>query len=438
MTTRWSVLLTALLVCAPALGQSELSGRWKDDGKAYFTLHAQTNGGYVGTVRSPRDLTLHGLLLTRSAEGQWSLDLNRPAPVTEGIAGRLEAPAQQSQTWETLPSVMLTRNGKKLRSADKAWEIKLPRDFDADSATLSQPNEAAEPDAAPVQQTHRPLVRVLITGFDRFPRPKNHPRWIQDGNWDRGTVPEPRINPAGWAVRQFSLEDLDPEFRSKFQVELHKCLDVPVTYVAGAKLITDTIERVDADVVISFGVGSNGNADADVEKTCENLMDDADDPQGESLGPFQLDPSWPPANMNRGEWTPEERVWLLRYPDNAGVSYNGARITADGPERRTSLLPVDRIIKRMKAAREPSLNAIDGGWGPGRYICNNVMYKVIETQEARGKLGGFIHLAQWNESKRQKYLTVVAQAVEESARQFVEDLAAEASLPIETPVTLER
>jgi pyrrolidone-carboxylate peptidase len=459
--SRSTLLLSVGLVLlgTPALAGPELSGRWKDGGKAYFTLRHQSDGTYAGTVRSPRDLTRHGLRLIHNVEQAWTLEVTRQRPTTLGIAGRIEGREPVRVVRELPFTVALVEETKfrlsighhhrkkkrrirsrKLKSADKAWEIKLPLNFSHDAAEEedADPEAAAQP-VEPIVPVKRPVVRVLITGFDRFPRPRNHPRWVSDGNWDgEWEAKEPRINPSGWAVRQFSVDDLDPKFRETVQIELHKCLDVPVTYEDGAKLITDTAARVDADIVISFGVGSNGNSDADVEQTCENLMDDADDPQrDDNLGPFQLSPDWPPEGR-RSDWPAADRVWLLRYPDNAGVSYNGAKISLTGPDTLGSLLPVDRIVRRIKMARDPRLSAIDGGWGPGRYICNNVMYRVIETQAARGKLGGFVHLAQWDEDKREKYLRVVALAVEESALKVVEDdlAAADPGLPEETPVAV--
>ena len=136
----------------------------------------------------------------------------------------------------------------------------------------------------------------------------------------------------------------------------------------------------------------------------------------QDVGPFQIPPSWPPSEpMN--EWSDEDRAWLSRYPDNAGVSYNGAEIVPGGPEQLESLLPVDRIVSAVQAA---GLRAIPGGGGPGRYICNNVMYQVIRTQAARGQLGGFIHMRSWSEQRQETYLEVLRIAVEESAREVVE------------------
>jgi pyrrolidone-carboxylate peptidase len=240
---------------------------------------------------------------------------------------------------------------------------------------------------------------------------------------------EPAINPAGWVVRAFTLEQLSSALRDEVDVQLHKCLDVPVTYVDGARLITDTIRRVDADVAISFGVGANSGADADVESTCSNVMDDDNASPGDDRGPFQLPPEWPPEG-SRGSWSEADRAWLMRYPDNAGVSYNGAPIDPEGPDTLTSLLPVAKIVERVKAE---NLRAIDGGWGPGRYICNNVMYRVIQAQAERERLGGFIHLNSWSESRREAYLKVVACAIEESVRAFLDAQAAAAEEGLPPP-----
>jgi pyrrolidone-carboxylate peptidase len=213
-------------------------------------------------------------------------------------------------------------------------------------------------------------------------------------------------------VRNFDPATLDPELGRLARIEVHVLTDVPVLYVEGARRICDEIARVDADVAISFGVGSDGNVDADVETECANAMDDCSEPFGQDRGPFRLPAAWPPAG-SQSSWSDEDQAWLWRYPDNAGVSYNGEPIDPAGPDRLISSLPVAKIVARVQAA---GLSAHDGAGGPGRYICNNVMYRVVQTQQARGRLGGFVHLAQWQEAKKQAYLQVVRCAIEESVR----------------------
>ena len=240
----------------------------------------------------------------------------------------------------------------------------------------------------------------------------NHPSVVDRPVADRA----PRINPSGWAVRNFDVLSIDPELRSRVRIELHRLNDVPVYYVEGARAITSEIERLDADVAISFGVGAGGNADADVESECFNLMHDGSNYNEEGEGPHQLPANWPPTTP-RDQWSESDKAWIWRYPDNAGVSYNRKKIDPSRPDRLRSSLPVSKIVGRVE--RE-GLDGHDGMGGPGEFICNNVMFKVVDTQAARGRIGGFIHLAQWNESRSDRHLKVLRLAIEESVKAFLE------------------
>jgi len=212
---------------------------------------------------------------------------------------------------------------------------------------------------APPPGAARPVVRVLITGFDLF-----------------GYV---AINPSAWAVERFDPATLDPELTRRVRIEVHRLQPVPVLWVEGAERVAREIERVDAQVAISFGVGADGGASADVERTCRNVMDGG--------------------------------------RDNAGVTKDDVPIDPDGPEVLRSSLPVEAIVDRVEAL--PGLTAIDGGGGPGTYICNDTMYRVIQTQDARGELGGFIHLPSWRQSRRDGYLATVRVAIEESVKAYL-------------------
>ena len=81
LTQHFPLLFTGLILCTPALAAPELSGRWKDDGKAYFTLRCQGDGTYVGMVRSPRDLARHELRLARNLDRAWTLATSRTVAI---------------------------------------------------------------------------------------------------------------------------------------------------------------------------------------------------------------------------------------------------------------------------------------------------------------------------------------------------------------------
>ena len=402
MRARSSGLLAMALLLATAAMAEEVDGSWKLEGSATPAAQVEfrldrTADAYQGLTRHPQSGEPRRLTLLYHGDSRWTLVVERPVQVP-GLSGALEGETPGT-TWGGPLHVQLKKTflGGSLKGS--GFKLEAPQD---------------KPPVRPVptvSQEERPVVRVLITGFDRFPTLQNHPTWRNTPVGQR----EPRTNPSGWAVRHFDATTLDPALLARARVEVHVLTDVPVLYVEGARRVCEEIARVDADVAISFGVGSDGNVDADVETECANLMDDASDPFGEQ-GPWQLPASWPPAGPQSG-WSDDDQAWLWRYPDNAGVSYNGAPIDPTAPDRLTATLPVARIVSRVKSA---GLSAHDGQGGPGRYICNNVMFEVIKTQSARGRLGGFVHLAQWREQKQQDYLMVVRCAIEESVRAWLE------------------
>lgn len=408
-------LAVAVLASGVAWADPEPSGRWTERWGVFqrrtvrFDLVPAGDGTWVAETTSPRHREPRRLTLTGS-DTAWQLRIERRVQVT-GLVEALEG-EEGGWTWAADRVVTLARDGHRLEG--DGFVIELPR-----SGAEARPEEGASALPNPGElgassSSSLPVVRVLITGFDRFPRPVNHPHWVSmRTDMERR---EPKINSSGWAVRHFDPAMIDPELRRRVRIELHRLTDVPVVYVEGARTITDKIVAVDADVCISTGVGSGGNVDADVESFCTNLMHDGSGLSGEGEGPFFLPASWPPEGPE-SSWSPEDRAWLWRYPDNAGVSYNRKKIDPERPDRLQSLLPVSRIVSR---AQREGLSAHDGQGGPGNYICNNVMFKVVDTQASRGRIGGFIHLAQWDERKQASYLQVLKIAVEESVRAFLE------------------
>lgn len=409
------VALTAAMVAGVAFADpQQLSGRWTEwatlrRNTVRFRLAPIEGGAWQCETRSPRNFPRR-LTLTRTGDA-WRLRLEQRVRVGSLVDELLD----REGGWAWGPHSVVELEERDGRLVGGNFVIDLPREAAAPGPAPATPVGplASQPGAlGEASSSELPVVRVLLTGFDRFPRPANHPRWLNTPEDRR----EPSINPSGWAVRNFDPALLDPALRGRVRIEVHRLTDVPVEYVEGARAITDRIKQVDADVAISFGVGSDGNVDADVETTCTNLMHDGSGLSGEGEGPFHLPAHWPPSTP-QSRWSDEDRAWLWRYPDNAGVSYNRKKIDPTKPDRLRSTLPVREIVRRSE--RE-GLTAHDGGGGPGQYICNNVMFKVIDTQAERGRIGGFIHMAQWDERKQDRYLKVLRLAVEESVKAYLE------------------
>ena len=416
------LLLLVVLVGSPtalfAQPATTVAGTWERTGVVTsFSLEEQGAGLWMGPVWSLSEAKPLRAWLKRDDQGNYALAVERGA-LLPGLAGRLGLDGRQSSTDTHSPwgRVALQQRGALLvGELNGRWTLDHPAKDGPLGAPLSSsaPISSGTPIDSPALGRRR--VTVLVTGFDRFPRPPNHPRWLQDRRPPSERIPE--VNPSGWGVRHLDIARIDSALLAEVDVVLHKLTDVPVVYEEGARAITEAIARLRPDVVISFGVGSDRGADADVERTCENLMDDSHEFGLEEQGPFHLPSTWPPEADDRSLWSNDDKAWLYRYPDNAGVSYNGASIDPEGPTGLTSTLPVERIVARVQSE---GLQAIDGGGGPGRYICNNVMFRVIQAQTERGGIGGFIHLPSWRESRQEQFLNVMAFAIEESVRAVVE------------------
>ncbi len=130
-------------------------------------------------------------------------------------------------------------------------------------------------------------------------------------------------------------------------------LILPVEYDAAAARVADAIRRCTPDVVIDFGQGGSGIA---LEETAYNLKDTSEVAGG--------------------------------APDNRGVIATATPIAAEGPAEQATGLPLDAIATALSTLSTPAHRSDD----PGRYICNNVFYRVMEATRGSAIRAGFVHL----------------------------------------------
>jgi len=77
-----------------------------------------------------------------------------------------------------------------------------------------------------------------------------------------------------------------------------------------------------------------------------------------------------------------------RIPDNAGKSYFGAPIAPDGPAARMTRLPIHTLIDAVKAEGIPCALSLSAG----AYVCNDVYYALLSSEEDFAHRGLFIHV----------------------------------------------
>ena len=149
------------------------------------------------------------------------------------------------------------------------------------------------------------------------------------------------INPSWEAVRQI------PDQIGKY--ELCK-LNIPTVYGQAAQMVQEKAEQIGADVIIS--VGQAGGRDAVTpERIGVNIRD-------------------------------------ARIPDNAGVLYQGERILPEGPAAYFSTLPVEAMAQAIRDARIPSRVSNTAGC----YVCNDVLYTLLNRYAGTQVRVGFIHV----------------------------------------------
>ena len=149
------------------------------------------------------------------------------------------------------------------------------------------------------------------------------------------------INPSWEAVRRL------PERIGNY--ELCK-LNIPTVYGQAAQMVSEKAEEIGADVIIC--VGQAGGRDAVTpERIAVNIRD-------------------------------------ARIPDNAGVLYRGTRIVPEGPAAYFSTIPVEAMSQTVRDAHIPSSVSNTAGC----YVCNDVLYTLLNKYAGTPVRVGFIHV----------------------------------------------
>ena len=167
------------------------------------------------------------------------------------------------------------------------------------------------------------MKKIIITGFEPFDKEK--------------------INPS-----QELLNHIDCD-QNKLQVQ---SILLPVTVKEAGKVITDAIDAIQPDYVISFGLNGRLSHIA-LERIAINIVD-------------------------------------ARIPDNNGEQPKDMIINPERPAGYWSTLPLRIIESNLKEAGIP----VRISNSAGTYICNYVMYSALDFIEKRGlqTKSGFIHI----------------------------------------------
>jgi pyroglutamyl-peptidase len=157
-------------------------------------------------------------------------------------------------------------------------------------------------------------------------------------------------------------------------------LVLPVEFDSAANMMARVLSACAPDVVIGFG---QGRSIVDLERVAYNRKDSATFSGG--------------------------------IPDNRGVVEEGTRVVEGGPDELHTGLPVEVIRQQLEA------DGIAVGFSddPGRYVCNNLFYRLMSESQGTSRVAGFIHLpriSHIDEADAAMLQTVVRRAVEASVR----------------------
>ncbi len=167
------------------------------------------------------------------------------------------------------------------------------------------------------------------------------------------------------------LEAFDPAPLAAKNISVMRVY-LPVEYGSAADIVTDLVRRCEPDMVINLGQGGYGIS---LEQNAYNVAD-----------------------------TPG-------LPDNRGFLGTGERHEPGGPEMIATRLPVDAIRQRLQGESVDAWVALSTD--AGRYICNQMFYRVLRATESRGIPAGFIHVHNVDAPAGQHLLEA---AIEESLR----------------------
>ena len=125
---------------------------------------------------------------------------------------------------------------------------------------------------------------------------------------------------------------------------------LPVSFEDSFRQVVAKIKQVNPDVVLGFGLAKTRRV-LSVERVAINWME-------------------------------------AQRPDNLGVQPKGERISADGPDGLFSNLPVNSLAQASLEVGVPSAVSNTAG----TFVCNSLMYRLIEFCRGNQILSGFVHV----------------------------------------------
>jgi len=157
---------------------------------------------------------------------------------------------------------------------------------------------------------------------------------------------------------------------------------LPVEFDTAPAMLADAIARCQPDVVVGFG---QGRTEVDLEMAAYNLKDSSAISGG--------------------------------APDNRGIIGEGDAIVMGGADELASGLPT-AAIRGSLLSDNVAANLSDD---PGRYVCNNLFYRLMAATNGSPAVAGFVHLPRIpvvTDADQAMLQTVVHHVVDQAVQQF--------------------
>ena len=133
-------------------------------------------------------------------------------------------------------------------------------------------------------------------------------------------------------------------------------------------------------VPVVFGAGANA-----VIRATDEMMPDVILCIGQAGGRDAVTPEMVGINLRHGS-----------IPDNSGYQPIDEKIKADGENAYFTTLPVRKIVEAIKAAEIPSRVS----YSAGAYVCNDVIYTLLDRYQSSPTRVGFIHIPYSDEQNK--------------------------------------
>lgn len=153
------------------------------------------------------------------------------------------------------------------------------------------------------------------------------------------------LNPTALLIDEFNGNRIQYPSTLKIQTIL-----LPVTFEDAFTCLNLRIEEFNPDVVICFGLAA-GRAEINLEFVAQNIID-------------------------------------AEIQDNAGVQPKNTKIIESGHEMYHSTLPVQGLEGALQKAGIP----VKISNSAGKYVCNYLFYRLMESNQDTERLCGFVHV----------------------------------------------